>query len=137
LAKLGIGLVPFSPLGRGFLTGRFDQNTVFAADDFRSTVPRFQADALKARRHWSRSSDLSRAEKAATPAQVALAWLLEPKRWIVPIPGTTKASRMRENLGAVRSGLTPEDLAEIETGTTGFAVQGARLPEAVLKMTRL
>jgi aryl-alcohol dehydrogenase-like predicted oxidoreductase len=135
--ELGIGFVPFSPLGAGFLTGQIDENTVFAPDDFRNHVPRFSRKARKANMVLVEVVKRVAERRAATPAQVALGWLLAQRPWIVPIPGTSKASRMRENLGAVDLVLTPEDLAEIETGTTGFAVQGARLPEAVLKMTRL
>ncbi len=126
LEELGIGFVPFSPLGKGFLTGRFDQNTVFGADDFRSTVPRFQADALKANQALVTLVGSIATEKGATPAQVALAWLLEQKPWIVPIPGTTKLHRLEENLGAVDTVLTGEDLTRIGQALDGIALQGER-----------
>ena len=126
LEELGIGFVPFSPLGKGFLTGRFDQNTVFGADDFRSTVPRFQAEALKANQALVTLVGSIATEKGATPAQVALAWLLEQKPWIVPIPGTTKLHRLEENLGAVDTVLTGEDLTRIGQALDGIALQGER-----------
>jgi aryl-alcohol dehydrogenase-like predicted oxidoreductase len=126
LEELGIGFVPFSPLGKGFLTGRFDQNTVFAADDFRSTVPRFQAEALKANQALVTLVGTIAAEKQATPAQVALAWLLAQKPWIAPIPGTTKLTRLEENLGSVAVTLTPEDLTRIAAALDGIALQGER-----------
>ncbi len=126
LEELGIGFVPFSPLGKGFLTGRFDQNTVFGADDFRSTVPRFQAEALKANQAVVTLVGSIATEKGATPAQVALAWLLEQKPWIVPIPGTTKLHRLEENLGAVDTVLTGEDLTRIGQALDGIALQGER-----------
>jgi aryl-alcohol dehydrogenase-like predicted oxidoreductase len=135
--ELGIGFVPFSPLGAGFLTGQIDENTVFAPDDFRNHVPRFSREARKANMALVEVVKRVAERRGATPAQVALGWLLAQRPWIVPIPGTSKAARMRENLGAVDLVLTPEDLTEIDTGTADFAVQGARLPEAVLKMTRL
>jgi aryl-alcohol dehydrogenase-like predicted oxidoreductase len=137
LEELGIGFVPFSPLGAGFLTGKIDESTTFAADDFRNAVPRFSPEARKANMALV---DLVRAvadRKGATPAQVALGWLLAQRPWIVPIPGTTKPHRLRENLGAVDLELNAADLAEIEAGLAGVTVEGARLPEAVLKMTGL
>jgi aryl-alcohol dehydrogenase-like predicted oxidoreductase len=137
LEELGIGFVPFSPLGAGFLTGKIDESTTFAADDFRNAVPRFSPEARKANMALV---DLVRAvadRKGATPAQVALGWLLAQHPWIVPIPGTTKPHRLRENLGAVDLELDAADLAEIEAGLVGVTVEGARLPEAVLKMTGL
>jgi len=137
LEELGIGFVPFSPLGAGFLTGKIDESTTFAADDFRNAVPRFSPEARKANMALV---DLVRAvagRKGATPAQVALGWLLAQHPWIVPIPGTTKPHRLRENLGAVALELDAADLAEIEAGLVGVTVEGARLPEAVLKMTGL
>ncbi|WP_267395885.1 MULTISPECIES: aldo/keto reductase [unclassified Sphingomonas] len=126
LQELGIGFVPFSPLGKGFLTGRFDQNTVFAADDFRSTVPRFQADALKANQALVTLVGSIAAEKGATPAQVALAWLLAQQPWIVPIPGTTKLHRLEENLGGADVVLTAEDLTRIAGALDGIELQGER-----------
>lgn len=126
LEELGIGFVPFSPLGKGFLTGRFDQNTVFAADDFRSTVPRFQAEALKANQALVTLVGSIAAEKGATPAQVALAWLLAQKPWIVPIPGTTKLHRLEENLGGADVVLTAEDLTRIAGALDGIELQGER-----------
>ncbi|HEX7853531.1 MAG TPA: aldo/keto reductase [Sphingobium sp.] len=135
--ELGIGFVPFSPLGAGFLTGQIDENTVFAPGDFRNYVPRFSPAARKANMGLVEVVKRVAARRAVKPAQVALAWLLAQRTWIVPIPGTNKIARMNENLGAVDLVLTPEDLAEIEAGTVHFNVQGERLPEAVLKMTGL
>jgi aryl-alcohol dehydrogenase-like predicted oxidoreductase len=135
LEELGIGFVPFSPLGAGFLTGRIDASTKFDSSDFRSNVPRFAPDALKANLALV---DLVRdvaGRKGATPAQVALAWLLAQKPWIVPIPGTTKLHRLEENLGATAVELTPEDLREIDNIASRIPLQGERLPESVLKMT--
>ncbi|MBB5046636.1 aryl-alcohol dehydrogenase-like predicted oxidoreductase [Rhodopseudomonas rhenobacensis] len=135
--ELGIGFVPFSPLGAGFLTGQIDENTVFAPGDFRNHVPRFSREARKANMALLDVVKRVAQRRAATPAQVALAWLLAQRPWIVPIPGTSKLSRMEENLGAVELTLTPGDLAEIDAGTADFAVAGERLPEAMQKMTRL
>lgn len=135
--ELGIGFVPFSPLGAGFLTGQIDENTVFAPGDFRNNVPRFSKEARKANMALVHVVKRVAERRDATPAQVALAWLLAQHDWIVPIPGTSKVGRLEENIGAVDLKLTPDDLAEIETGTAGFAVQGERLPEAMGKMTRL
>ena len=134
--ELGIGFVPFSPLGAGFLTGQIDENTVFAPGDFRNNVPRFSREARKA--NMALVGVVQRVAKrhGAAPSQVALAWLLAQRPWIVPIPGTSKARRLHENLGAVALSLTPDDLAEIDSGTAGFAVQGERLPEAAMKQTR-
>lgn len=136
LEALGIGFVPFSPLGAGFLTGKMDENTRFdAATDFRASVPRFSPDALKANMALV---DLVRevaARKGATPAQIALAWLMAQRPWIVPIPGTTKLLRLEENLGAVEVRLTPEDLKEIEENASHIALKGERLPKAALDMT--
>ena len=129
LEELGIGFVPFSPLGKGFLTGNIDENTTFDSSDFRNIVPRFTTEARKANQALV---DLMRAiaeKKSATPAQIALAWLLAQKPWIVPIPGTTKMHRLEENLGASEIELTPEDLREIETAASKIIVQGARYPE--------
>ncbi|EJK83071.1 aldo/keto reductase [Rhizobium sp. AP16] len=135
LEELGIGFVPFSPLGAGFLTGKIDENTKFDPTDFRNNVPRFSPEARKAN---FALVDLIRAvgeRKGATPAQVALAWLLAQKPWIVPIPGTTKLHRLEENLGAVDLELSTDDLAEINIAVSKIEVQGERLPEAALKMT--
>ncbi|EJC66930.1 putative oxidoreductase, aryl-alcohol dehydrogenase like protein [Rhizobium leguminosarum bv. viciae WSM1455] len=135
LEELGIGFVPFSPLGAGFLTGKIDENTKFDPSDFRNSVPRFSPEARKAN---FALVDLIRRigeRKGATPAQIALSWLLAHKPWIVPIPGTTKQHRLEENLGAVDVDLLAEDLAEIDAALSGIEVQGERLPEAALKMT--
>ncbi|MGV2185375.1 aldo/keto reductase [Rhizobium rhizogenes] len=135
LEEFGIGFVPFSPLGAGFLTGKIDENTKFDPTDFRNNVPRFSPEARKAN---FALVDLVRAvgeRKGATPAQVALAWLLAQKPWIVPIPGTTKLHRLEENLGAVDLELSTDDLAEINMAVSKIEVQGERLPEAALKMT--
>jgi aryl-alcohol dehydrogenase-like predicted oxidoreductase len=130
LEDLGIGFVPFSPLGRGFLTGRFDANTVFARDDFRSTIPRFQPEALAANQGLVDLVGAIAAEKRATPAQVALAWLLAQRPWIVPIPGTTRLHRLEENLGSVAVILTPADLARIRDALAGITVVGERYPSS-------
>ena len=137
LEELGIGFVPFSPLGAGFLTGKIDENTKFDATDFRNNVPRFSPEARKA--NFALVDLISKIGegKGATPAQVALAWLLVQKPWIVPIPGTTKQHRLEENLGGIDLELTSADLAEIEKALSGIAVQGDRLPEAAMKMTGL
>lgn len=135
LEELGIGFVPFSPLGAGFLTGKMDENTRFDSSDFRSRVPRLAPEALKANLALV---DLLRdvaQRKRATPAQIALAWLLAQKPWIVPIPGTTKLHRLEENLGAVAIELSADDLRVIDAAASKVTVQGARLPEAVLRMT--
>jgi len=135
LAELGIGFVPFSPLGAGFLTGKMDANTRFDSSDFRSRVPRLAPEALKANLALV---DLLRGvaeRKGATPAQIALAWLLAQKPWIVPIPGTTKLHRLDENLGAVMVELSTDDLRVIDATASKIPVQGARLPESVLRMT--
>lgn len=137
LEELGIGFVPFSPLGAGFLTGKIDETTKFGATDFRNSVPRFSPDARKANMALVEVAKAVTERKGATPAQVALAWLLAQKPWIVPIPGTTKLHRLEENLGAIELQLTTDDLAEIATGLAKVEVQGARLPEAVLRMTGL
>lgn len=137
LEELGIGFVPFSPLGAGFLTGKIDENTKFDASDFRNLVPRFTPEARKANLALV---DLLKAiadRKNGTPAQIALAWLLAQKSWIVPIPGTTKQHRLEENLGAVELELDATDLHEIEAALSKIEVVGERLPEAVLKMTGL
>jgi len=137
LEELGIGFVPFSPLGAGFLTGKIDETTKFDPTDFRNSVPRFSPEARKANLALVEIAKVVAERKRATPAQVALAWLLAQKPWIVPIPGTTKLHRLEENLGAIELRLTSDDLAEIATGLAKVEVQGARLPEAVLKMTGL
>jgi aryl-alcohol dehydrogenase-like predicted oxidoreductase len=129
LEELGIGFVPFSPLGKGFLTGKIDESTTFDSTDFRNIVPRFTPKARKANQALV---DLLRAigeKKKATPAQIALAWLLAQKPWIVPIPGTTKLHRLEENIGAAEVELTPDDLREIESAASQITVQGARYPE--------
>jgi aryl-alcohol dehydrogenase-like predicted oxidoreductase len=135
LEELGIGFVPFSPLGAGFLTGKIDAATKFDSTDFRNSVPRFTSEALKANMALV---DLVRdvaKHKNATPAQIALAWLLAQKPWIVPIPGTTKLHRLEENLGAVTVELTSEDLKKIDAIASKIPLQGARLPEGALAMT--
>ena len=126
LEELGIGFVPFSPLGKGFLTGKIDESTTFDASDFRNTVPRFTPENRKANQPLVDLLTRIAAEKKATPAQIALAWLLAQKPWIVPIPGTTKLHRLEENLGAADVELTVADLREIETAASGIAVSGAR-----------
>lgn len=135
LEELGIGFVPFSPLGAGFLTGRIDENTTFSKDDFRNLVPRFSPEARRANMALVGAVKGVADRKGATPAQVALAWLLAQKPWIVPIPGTTRLHRLEENLGSIDLALTAEDLAEIDAEASRIEVQGERLPEAVLKMT--
>ena len=135
LEELGIGFVPFSPLGAGFLTGKIDENTKFDPTDFRNSVPRFSPEARKANLALVNMIKAVAERKHATPAQVALAWLLAQKPWIVPIPGTTKLHRLDENLGAIELELTKEDLSQIAKELSGFEVTGERLPEAVLKMT--
>jgi aryl-alcohol dehydrogenase-like predicted oxidoreductase len=135
LEELGIGFVPFSPLGAGFLTGKIDTNTTFHSTDFRNISPRFTPEARKANQVLVDLLGKIAEQKKATPAQIALAWLLARKPWIVPIPGTRKLERLEENIGAAAVELTPEDLGEIESGASKITVQGARLPEAVLKMT--
>lgn len=135
LEELGIGFVPFSPLGAGFLTGKIDTNTQFDSSDFRTVVPRFAPEAMKANMALV---DLVRevaTRKGATPAQIALAWLLAQRPWIVPIPGTTKLHRLEENLGAVNVELTADDLRDIDAAASKISLQGARLPESALAMT--
>ena len=134
LEELGIGFVPFSPLGRGFLTGKIDVNTQFAAGDFRNTAPRFSADARKANQALVDVLTRLAAQRRATPAQLALAWLLAQKPWIVPIPGTTKVSRLEENIGAEAIVLLSEDLHEIEIAASQIAIQGERYPEHMQKL---
>jgi aryl-alcohol dehydrogenase-like predicted oxidoreductase len=135
LEELGIGFVPFSPLGAGFLTGKIDENTKFDPTDFRNLVPRFSPEARKANMALVDLVKGVAKRKDATPAQVALAWLLAQKPWIVPIPGTTKQHRLEENLGAVNVELTQGDLKEISEASFSLRLEGARLPEAMLKMT--
>jgi len=132
--ELGIGFVPFSPLGAGFLTGKIDEHTTFERSDFRNMVPRFTPEARKANLAFVDLLRAVAAKKNATPAQIALAWLLAQKPWIAPIPGTTKLHRLQENAGAAGIELTAEDLAEIERGAAGIEMQGARLPQALLNM---
>lgn len=137
LEELGIGFVPFSPLGAGFLTGKIDTTTHFETTDFRAHVPRFSPEAMKVNMALVDVVRDMAAQKNATPAQIALAWLLAQKPWIVPIPGTTKLHRLEENLGAVNVALTADDVHHMATAMAGISVQGERLPEAVLKMTGL
>lgn len=135
LEELGIGFVPFSPLGAGFLTGRINESTQFDPTDFRNLVPRFSPDARKANMELVCIVEAAADSKGITSAQLALAWLLAQKPWIVPIPGTTKVKRMEENNGAVNVELSPAELAEIGSAVDQLALEGARLPEAMLKMT--
>src|SRR5689334_9818221 len=135
LEELGIGLVPYSPLGKGFLTGKIDENATFDSTDFRSTLPRFTPEALKANQALTDLLGRIAERKKATPAQIALAWLLAQKPWIVPIPGTTKLARLEENIGAVAIELTSDDLRQIESAASEITVQGARYPEALEAMT--
>ena len=137
LEELGIGFVPFSPLGRGFLTGAIDKDTTFAKDDFRNIIPRFTPEARSANQSLVDLLKTIADRKQATTAQVALAWLLAQKPWIVPIPGTTKAARLQENLGAVDVDLTPVDLAEIEAAAALITVEGDRYPDALERRTNL
>jgi len=137
LEELGIGFVPFSPLGAGFLTGKIDENTKFDPTDFRNLVPRFSPEARKANMVLVDLVKAVAERKGATPAQVALAWLLAQKPWIVPIPGTTKLHRLEENVGAVNVELTESDLKQIVAAASRLKLEGARLPEAVLKMSGL
>jgi aryl-alcohol dehydrogenase-like predicted oxidoreductase len=134
LEELGIGFVPFSPLGKGFLTGTINENTKFDRNDFRNIVPRFTAEARKANQILVDLLGKLAEQKKVTPAQIALAWLLAQKPWIVPIPGTTKLARLEENIGAVSVNLTSDDLHEIESAVSKIAVQGARYPESLQKM---
>jgi aryl-alcohol dehydrogenase-like predicted oxidoreductase len=135
LEELGIGFVPYSPLGKGFLTGKIDENAKFDSSDFRSTLPRFTPEALKANQALVDLLGEIAKRKKATPAQIALAWLLAQKPWIVPIPGTTKLHRLEENIGAASIELTPDDLRDIESAASKIAVQGARYPEKLEAMT--
>jgi aryl-alcohol dehydrogenase-like predicted oxidoreductase len=133
--ELGIGFVAYSPLGRGFLTGKMDEKTTFDSSDFRSTLPRFTPEALKANQALIALLGSIAQRKKATPAQIALIWLLAQKPWIVPIPGTTKLHRLEENIGAASLGLSPDDLRDIESVASKITVQGARYPEKMERMT--
>jgi aryl-alcohol dehydrogenase-like predicted oxidoreductase len=135
LEELGIGFVPYSPLGRGFLTGKINEDTTFDSSDFRNTLPRFTPEARKANQALVDLLGKIGERKNATPAQIALAWLLARKPWIVPIPGTTKLNRLEENIGAAAVELTPDDLREINGAATMITVQGARYPESLEQMT--
>ena len=137
LEELGIGFVPYSPLGKGFLTGKMDEHTTLGKDDFRSTLPRFTPEAMKANQALVNLLGVIAQKKGATPAQIALAWLLAQKPWIVPIPGTTKLHRLEENIGAVVVELSVDDLAQIESAAAAIKVEGARYPEHIEKMTGL
>jgi len=133
--ELGIGFVPYSPLGKGFLTGKIDENTTFASTDFRATLPRFTSEARKANQALIDLLGSIGRRKKATPAQIALAWLVAQKPWIVPIPGTTKLHRLEENIEAAAVELTPDDLRDIEAAAAKITVQGARYPEKLEQMT--
>jgi aryl-alcohol dehydrogenase-like predicted oxidoreductase len=135
LEKLGIGFVSFSPLGKGFLTGKIDENTAFDNSDFRNTVPRFSPENRKANQALVELLQKIAARKKSAPAQIALAWLLAQKPWIVPIPGTTKLDRLKENIGAATIELTADDLREIESAASKIAVHGARYPEYLEQMS--
>jgi len=135
LEELGIGFVPYSPLGKGFLTGKIEESAKFDSSDFRSILPRFAPEALKANQAFVNLLREMAQRKTATPGQIALAWLLAQKPWIVPIPGTTKLQRLEENLGAAGVELTPDDLREIETAASAVTVTGARYPEHIEKMS--
>jgi aryl-alcohol dehydrogenase-like predicted oxidoreductase len=137
LQELGIGLVPYSPLGKGFLTGKIGEDAKFDSSDFRSTLPRFTPEALKANQALIDLLASIGKRKQATPAQIALAWLLAQKPWMVPIPGTTKLHRLDENIGAVSIELTPEDLQDIDAAASKITVQGTRYPEKLEQMTGL
>jgi aryl-alcohol dehydrogenase-like predicted oxidoreductase len=134
LEELGIGFVPFSPLGKGFLTGKISEETKFEKSDFRNVVPRFTAENRKANQALVDMLGRFAQQKKATPAQIALAWLLAQKPWIVPIPGTTKLHRLEENIGAVNVELSPDDLRELDTAASKIPVQGARYPEELQKL---
>jgi len=135
LEELGIGLVPYSPLGKGFLTGKMDAKTKFGQNDFRSQLPRFQAEAMQANQAFIDLLNGVAAKHKATPAQIALAWILAQKPWMVPIPGTTKVSRLEENLGALKVELSAEDLREIDQASASIPVEGNRYPEHLEQMT--
>ncbi len=135
LEELGIGLVPYSPLGKGFLTGKIDEKAKFDSSDFRSTLPRFTPEAIKANQALIDLLAGIAERKKARPAQIALAWLLARKPWIVPIPGTTKLHRLDENLGSLQIDLSADDLREITDAASNITVQGARYPEKLEQMT--
>jgi aryl-alcohol dehydrogenase-like predicted oxidoreductase len=137
LEELGIGFVPYSPLGRGFLTGKIDESTTFESSDFRNMLPRFSADARKANQALVDLLKSIGERKHATPAQIALAWLLAQEPWIVPIPGTTKLNRLEENIGAIEVELTADDLREIDAAASKITVEGERYPEQLQRMTGL
>ncbi len=137
LEELGIGFVPFSPLGKGFLTGKIDENTTFGSSDIRSRIPRFTPEAMKANQALVDLLANIAERKKATPAQIALVWLLAQKPWIVPIPGTTKLERLDENIGAVTVELTPDDVLEIDSAASQITVQGDRYPEDMEQMSGL
>lgn len=137
LEELGIGFVPFSPLGKGFLTGKMNENTTFDSTDFRNILPRFTPEALKLNQKLIDLVSKVAKQKNATPAQIALAWLLAQKPWIVPIPGTTKLNRLEENIGATAIELTADDLREIEETSSKIKIEGARYPENIERMTGL
>jgi aryl-alcohol dehydrogenase-like predicted oxidoreductase len=135
LKELGIGFVPYSPLGKGFLTGTIDENAAFASTDIRNTIPRFTPEARKANQALVDLLGNIAQRKDATPAQIALAWLLVQKPWIVPIPGTRKLHRLDENIGAAAVELTPDDLRDIERAAAQITIQGARYPEHLEQLT--
>ena len=135
LEELGIGFVPYSPLGKGFLTGKIDEGTAFDSSDFRNSLPRFSPEARKANQAMVDLLGKIGEQKRATPAQIAIAWLLAQKPWMVPIPGTTKLSRLEENLGGVAIELSANDLQEIESAASKITVHGARYPEHLEQMT--
>lgn len=137
LEELGIGLVPYSPLGKGFLTGKIDENTTFDSSDFRNSVPRFTPENRKANQAVVDLLARIAKQKGATPAQIALAWLLAQKPWIVPIPGTTKLSRLDENIGSLAIKLTSDDLREINSAASKITVEGDRYPEHLQRITGL
>ena len=137
LEELGIGFVPYSPLGKGFLTGAIKEDTTFASSDFRSTLPRFTPEALKANQALIDLLGSIGKRKNATPSQIALAWLLAQRPWIVPIPGTTKLNRLEENIGAASVELTADDLRDIDAAASKIKVEGARYPEKLERMTGL
>src|SRR4051812_27051384 len=137
LEELGIGFVPFSPLGKGFLTGKINEDTKFERSDIRSTIPRFTPEARQANQRLINLLQKFANEKGATPAQIALAWLLAQKQWIAPIPGTTKLHRLEENIGSISIQLSPDDLRQIEETSSHIKVEGERYPEALEKMTGL
>ena len=133
IEELGIGLVAYSPLGKGFLTGKIDESTTLDSTDFRSTLPRFTPEARKANQALVDLIGAIAERKKATPAQIALAWVLAQKPWIVPIPGTTKLHRLDENIGALAVELTPDDLREINDAASKITIQGERYPEKLMK----